>query len=80
MGFDRELAVDAAESAATKFHQTLFATAETTKMIYDTADPIYHSFLTGGGVGVQQKAFAGGGGGQAKGPKARGSDGKYQGE
>ena len=76
MGFDRELAVDA---AATKFHQTL-ATAETTKMIYDTADPIYHSFLTGGGVGVQQKAFAGGGGGQAKGPKARGSDGKYQGE
>ena len=46
-------------------------------MIYATDDPYYHSFLSG--AGVQQQTFSSGGG-RDKGVKARGSDGKYQGE
>ena len=47
-------------------------------MIYDTADAYYHSFLSGSGA--PKATFGGGGGGQGKVLKAKGSDGKYQGE
>ena len=48
-------------------------------MIYEVTSPYYHSFLSG--AGQVKAAFGGGGtGNQPKAMKAKGSDGKYQGE
>ena len=48
-------------------------------MLYDTNSPVFASFLTKSKS--QAKATKGGNKSQApKGPKAKGSDGKYQGE